>query len=407
METKVKKYDADGIDLVNAFIKQKYLDGKINESTEWTYRRALKQLQKFFNDNSDLDDERRKIYETMRTTDKSRTKAPRITLGMLRDYQPTLEKLQTWKIYLESRIPQNDKPANSRKLIIAESAPKQEKPLEVGTVNLYLIVAKAFFRYLNGTGETVEGCGYNPNSCYKIKTLKADTSEHKRKNIPDEWYLKMIQAIKTETLSGKRNLAILLIKAAGGFRDVELFRAKHNDIKIIDGEYYLNVQGKGKKDKRYAPLFEAGEAVVNYQKSLAKEYGYKDTDPLFISFSNNSFGTSLSTASIRSMLSGLIDTLPIPPGSRRLYSGHSLRHSFVTWLLKGGLSREETKELSRHKDIKTVGIYAHELEKKEICRKGKVIFANVFNQFKSIIGEKVSDGKENEWQARTPSYVFA
>lgn len=348
MEKSLVKRDANnlqGINFVDEFIKQKYLDEAINRNSEMTYRRALKQLQKFMDDN---------CYQ-------------------LKDLD--LDKMQLWKESLRQRV-------------------------AVGTMNLYIVVVKSFFRFLDSK--------YFPNNLHEIKTVKADRKTHKKTYIRFEWFEKMLDEIPGDTLTGKRSRAIMCLKAFSGLRDIEITRLTHEDFKYISGQYRLTIQGKGRQEKEIIGVpAPAVKTVVAYQKALQQEHGYNSEDPLFISFSNNSFGHSLSTASIRSMLARLIDTLDISPDDRDRLSGHSLRHSFVTWQLLAGEDIRTVQIRARHSDSKTTEIYAHDLDTEKTWDNLEGVFKPLYDRIKTKITETFEDVKQSkEWET-TPSFVYS
>jgi site-specific recombinase XerD len=115
------------------------------------------------------------------------------------------------------------------------------------------------------------------------------------------------------------------------------------------------------------------------------ERGEDSFEPLFIGVSNRCYGSRLKTSSIRRIIKDMI----VANGyiSKQL-STHSLRHTALTYALKGGASLQETKELGRHSDINTTLIYAHNINRIEN--------APEFYVEKYLHGEDIKEGVSEE-----------
>ena len=156
-----------------------------------------------------------------------------------------------------------------------------------------------------------------------------------------------------------RDYAIIYLMLVTGLRGVEIRRAKKKDLKVINQETVLYIQGKGKTQ---ADLFVkvskgAREAIEDYL--LLR----KDKSPfLFISHSNHTKNYGLDRTFFNSMfkrvlkMAGLEDVHLTP---------HSLRHTAATINLLSGGSIEDTKDFLRHENMTSTLIYAHHLDRLE------------------------------------------
>ncbi len=142
-----------------------------------------------------------------------------------------------------------------------------------------------------------------------------------------------------------------------GLRSVEIRRARKKDLRVVNNQLILYVQGKGRKSADEFVKISPGvkEAINDY---LNKR---KDNNPyLFISHSKHSDIPYLSRTFFIGMFKrilkdcGLEDTKITP---------HSLRHTAATINLLRGGSLEATKRFMRHTNMSTTLIYAH-----HICR---------------------------------------
>jgi len=156
-----------------------------------------------------------------------------------------------------------------------------------------------------------------------------------------------------------RDYAIIYLMLLTGLRGVEIRRAKKKDLKVINQETVLYIQGKGKTQADMFVKVSKGvrEAIEDYL--LLR----KDKSPfLFISHSNHTKNYGLDRTFFNAMFkrvlkeAGLEDVHLTP---------HSLRHTAATLNLLSGGSIEDTKSFLRHEDMTSTLIYAHHLNRLE------------------------------------------
>lgn len=147
----------------------------------------------------------------------------------------------------------------------------------------------------------------------------------------------------------KSYLGHLFTIYSAGLRVGEVVRLKINDI---DSERMLIhiVQGKGKKD-RYTTLSEV--ALVEL-RNYVKEY--KPSKWLFPGQNPKDFITERTVQRV-------FENAKIKAGIKKNVSVHSLRHSFATHLLEGGIDLRYIQELLGHSSSKTTEIYTHVTKK--------------------------------------------
>jgi site-specific recombinase XerD len=156
-----------------------------------------------------------------------------------------------------------------------------------------------------------------------------------------------------------RDYAMLYLMITTGLRSVEIRRAKKKDLRFLNGQTVLYIQGKGKvsKDEFVKVTSGVNEAIDAY---LAKR---KDKNPyLFISHSMHTGIPYLSRSFFYRTFKRILkecemESCHITP--------HSLRHTAATLNLLRGGSLENTRRLLRHKDLSTTLIYASHIEKME------------------------------------------
>ena len=221
------------------------------------------------------------------------------------------------------------------------------------TVQNYLFAAKRFFGWMNTEGLYADiGKG--------VKGVKLDR-EHKKDYLSARQVKAILAGIDRTTETGLRDYALFALLVGCGLRTVEVSRANIEDLAVKGESTVLYLQGKGRDDK--ADFVIVSEPVERALRAyLATRGKTANTDPLFISTSNNSRGVRLSTRSI----SGIAKAIMVNSGyqSDRL-TAHSLRHTAVTLAIKSGRSLTEAQQFARHRDISSTQIYNHSIEKLE------------------------------------------
>lgn len=223
------------------------------------------------------------------------------------------------------------------------------------TVQSYITAARLFFRWL-------EQEGIYPNIAERVKGAKLD-KQHKKDYLTSAQIKAVMEIVDRRTVQGLRDYAILALMVTGGLRTIEVVRSDIADLRSIGSYPVLFIQGKGEDEKaeyiRLDPRVE--KAVRDYLKTRTDAGSeLEQTDPLFVSTSNNNAGDRLTTRSI----SGIVKERLRNAGydSDRL-TAHSLRHTAVTLSLLAGKRLEEVQQFARHASITTTQIYNHALDR--------------------------------------------
>ena len=182
---------------------------------------------------------------------------------------------------------------------------------------------------------------------------------HKKDALTAVQLRKILSGIDRTTLKGKRDYAIFCLVSATGLRTCEVIRADIGDLRSMQGETVLYVQGKGRSNK--SDFVKVSEPVMTAISDYLELRGeVQDDEPLFASTAHRNAGKRLTTRSI----SGICKQAMIRAGfnSRRL-TAHSLRHSAVTLALMAGVSIQEVSQFARHSNISVTMIYAHDVQR--------------------------------------------
>lgn len=218
------------------------------------------------------------------------------------------------------------------------------------TVQSYITAARLFFSWAATEG-------LYPNIAEHIKGAKLNR-DHKKDYLTSRQVKDVLAHIDRDTLQGKRDYALLFMMITCGLRTIEAVRANVEDVRTLGNDTVIYVQGKGREEKTdfirvTAP---AERALREYLKARGAA---KDTEPLFVSTSNNNKGQRMTTRSISAISKRSLQRAGFD--SPRL-TAHSLRHTAVTLSLLAGKRIEEVQQFARHANITTTMIYNHSLD---------------------------------------------
>lgn len=217
----------------------------------------------------------------------------------------------------------------------------KRKELSKPSISRKVIAIKEFHKFLYTENITRD----NPASL--IETPKAD------KPLPvvlsKEEIEKMLVSIPTVKATDIRNRAMLETMYAAGLRITELLDLKLSNLHLR--EKYMIIIGKGDKE-RMVPL---GEMAImwlrKYIETAREELIKKSTDLLFFNYK----GDKMSRQGFYKFIVNLANEC----GITKEISPHTIRHSFATHLLEGGVDLRIVQEILGHEDISTTQIYTH------------------------------------------------
>lgn len=256
--------------------------------------------------------------------------------------------LRAWRSYLDHEgITETQA---TRETVLSYRTTLQADGKSAATVNAYLTAVRAFYSWL-------EAKRVYPNVAAGIKGQRRNANSPKDA-LTREQAADLLNK-DPKTLSELRDFAILNLMLRRGLRTVEVVRADIGDLRQVNGEAVLYVQGKGYSDK--------GDFVILNDACLRPIYAYleargvtDDNAPLFASIGNRNQGGRMTTRTVSRIVKNAMAQEGI--SSARL-TAHSLRHTAVTFALLGGASVQETQAMARHASISTTMIYAHNLDR--------------------------------------------
>jgi site-specific recombinase XerD len=233
---------------------------------------------------------------------------------------------------------------------LLHSRPKR-KPT---TVQKYIVVIRNFYAWLYAEKK-------GDNIAIGIKGAKIESS-FKREPLSSSMAKKLVDFAKSESNKGilqLRNYLMIALMLTTGMRTIEVSRADTTDIHIVDDDYALFVQGKGRDGKdNYVKLApHVYTIIMEYLEARADEY-----DPLFINHGRNQKEIRISTRTISKTIKEYLKDIGI---DSEKYTAHSLRHTAATMAMREGAGIHSTQQLLRHKNPNTTQIYVSTMNRRE------------------------------------------
>ena len=228
----------------------------------------------------------------------------------------------------------------------------KEGKLSARTINSYLVSLRQFFSFL------VSYDLYPVNPLANIKSVKIEQQGHSKDELSSNQVLDILGSIERESLIGKRDYAVNILKYFCALRDIEVTRALVSDIRTRKGKYILQVHGKGRNETdkgiEFVILMEpVYRAILDYLSSSGRTLNSKGF--LFLPHGNKS-KEKLTTKTIQRIITKPLKELGYKTNS---ITSHSTRHTAISLAIEAGASLEEAQILARHKDPKTTQIYIH------------------------------------------------
>ena len=221
----------------------------------------------------------------------------------------------------------------------------QAQGLKPTTIKAYLSSVKALYKFLELNTDTIKDIA---------KGIKAPAiSKEFKKDYLTPAQVKELVA-SADTL---RDKIIILLGATCGLRTIEICRLNRNDLELKSDlssntiKPILWVLGKGRDEKEYIVI--PKDLYNMIQEYLSTRYDRNDA--LIISNKGRFIPNSISRI-IKQALRG------IGINSDK-FTAHSLRHTAITLSLIAGNDIRQVQELSRHKNLNTVLIYAQDLKR--------------------------------------------
>lgn len=199
-----------------------------------------------------------------------------------------------------------------------------------------------------------------------LKGIKRASSQPKQPKAPAtaDRLAAMIAAIPADTLSGKRDRAILALGFAGAFRRSELAALTVADLEATAEGLRVTIrQSKTDQEKLGQIIAIPNGLKIQPVKALGDwlDAAGIEAGPLFrpISKGGQVKASALSDKSISNLVKACAERAGFDPEQ---FAGHSLRAGFLTSAAEHGATVFKMAEVSRHKSLETLRVYVRSAE---------------------------------------------
>lgn len=219
------------------------------------------------------------------------------------------------------------------------------------TVGVWISAVRSFYKWAIVNGYT----NRNPFDGLRGAKRGGTNRKHLRDPLTDNEVRRLLAEVDQSTTEGVRDYAILTLMLYSGVRTIEIHRANLDHLRTQQNKVLLYVIGKGR--------IEADEFVVVPPRAVEPLYAWltkrpkTDSEAMFLSLSNRSFGERLTASGIRHLMKAHMKDVGII-SSRK--TTHSLRHSAISKAVEKGAQVQKTQSMARHASIQTTMIYYHE-----------------------------------------------
>jgi integrase/recombinase XerD len=158
------------------------------------------------------------------------------------------------------------------------------------------------------------------------------------------------QPARRNTPEAKRDRAMLELMYATGLRVTELVSLDVSGVQLEGEKPYVRLVGKGNRERQIPLLDQPVQEISEYIRfARPRLVGERDETALFV----NRRGERLTRQGFWLILKGYA----LEAGIRGRVTPHTLRHSFATHMLRGGMDIHKVQELLGHANISTTQVY--------------------------------------------------
>ena len=158
------------------------------------------------------------------------------------------------------------------------------------------------------------------------------------------------QPARRNSPEAKRDRAMLELMYATGLRVTELVSLDVQDVQLEGEKPYVRLVGKGNRERQIPLLEQPVQEVSDYIRfARPRLVGERLETALFV----NRRGERLTRQGFWLILKGYATEA----GIRGRVTPHTLRHSFATHMLRGGMDIHKVQELLGHANISTTQVY--------------------------------------------------
>jgi len=219
----------------------------------------------------------------------------------------------------------------------------KSKTYREATVARKVAAVKSFFSFLQAEGKL------------KLNPTEQLASPKVGKVLPKPLTVQEIdelleQPARRNTPEAKRDRAMLELMYATGLRVTELVSLDLDDIQLDIEKPFVRLVGKGNRERQIPLLDQPVQELREYIRyARPRLVGERQETALFV----NRRGERLTRQGFWLILKGYA----AEAGIQERVTPHTLRHSFATHMLRGGMDIHKVQELLGHANISTTQVY--------------------------------------------------
>jgi len=237
----------------------------------------------------------------------------------------------------------------------------QDKNLSSATINRKISSLSALYKWLMKYEDNYTDfqlIKYNPFG--NVKEEKPTVNNKDTEFLTKDECKKLLESIKTNTVLGLRNKAILSLAFTTALRKSEIINIKIGNIKKYGEFEVIEVTRKGGKRDLVKLQPKVLELIEMYLRETSRDKDINSDDYLFIGHSTNNNNRKKLDAST---LNYMIKKVCINAGIDKKIKVHSTRHTAITLAITNGATIEKVREFAAHRNISTTNRYIHSIDK--------------------------------------------
>jgi len=245
----------------------------------------------------------------------------------------------------------------SKDLVVAYRNQLLEDGYKPATINRKLSSIRQLF------SEAQERRIIEVNPAAKVKGIRQDNNYSPTAGISRDEARKILDSIDTNTLIGKRDLALWMLMLRTGLRRQEIALSRTANLTVRDGHKVLTVIGKGNKTRMAKLPVDVVRALDEWLSAAGMENG---DHPLFSEVRKTGRGLKASYVTVGAnalSVNGIwhiIRRRAKEAGITSNITPHSTRVCFITLALKGGAALHKVQYAAGHADPRTTERYDRE-----------------------------------------------
>lgn len=217
------------------------------------------------------------------------------------------------------------------------------------TIDAYLTVVRRFYEYAESIGE-------HENIAAGIK-LRRKKDGFRKGHLTHDEVDKLLMSIDQQTVTGRRDFAIINLMIRSGMRCVELSRLRVCDITVMESGCQVLIQRKG-DNARTVSIGLTTKSIAPVMEYISYRGISNDDDPVFVTHCTRG-ELPLSAMRISRIVKYRMQKADV---YSKMKTTHSLRHTTAVMMILNNATIKDVQLLLGHQSVKTTEIYLRSIE---------------------------------------------